>query len=64
MAPPASPMDDGEKEIEPYKDSDEEEQLPEGTSTSHAVTPAEAAAFEEAFVDKAAWTPLPDDGPI
>ena len=64
LAPPASPMDDAEKEIEPYKDSDEEEQLPEETSTSHAVTPAEAAAFEEAFVDKAAWTPLPDDGPI
>ena len=64
LAPPGSPMDDDDREIEPYKDSDEEERLPEETSTSQAVTPAEAAAFEEAFVDKAAWTPLPDDEPI
>jgi hypothetical protein len=67
MAPPTSPMDhsaNDEKEIEPYKDSDEDELLPESTSTSQVVTPAEAAAFEEAFVDKAAWTPLPDDEPI
>ena len=67
MAPPTSPMDhstDGDKEIEPYKDSDEDEPLPESTSTSQGVTPAEDAAFEQAFLDKAAWTPLPDDGPI
>ena len=67
MAPPTSPMDHStneEKEIEPYKDSEEDEPIPESTSTSQGVTPAEEAAFEEAFIDKAAWTPLPDDEPI
>ena len=67
MAPPTSPMDhsaDGDKEIEPYKDSDEDEPLPESTSTSQGVTPAEDAAFEQAFLDRAAWTPLPDDEPV
>ena len=67
MAPPTSPMDhstDGDKEIEPYRDSDEDEPLPESTSTSQGVTPAEDAAFEQAFLDRAAWTPLPDNEPV
>ena len=61
---PASPMDQSantDGDIEPYKDMDEEETAPESTSTFQGVTPAEDAAFEKAFIDAAAWTPLPDD---
>ena len=66
IAPPASPMDKTrpDDEADSYKDSDEEGKAPESTSSFQGVTPAEDAAFEEAFLDAAAWTPLPDGDPI
>ena len=47
-----------------YKDSDEEGKASESMSSFQGVTPAEDAAFENAFLDGAAWTPLPDAAPI
>ena len=66
IAPPASPMEEtrADDEADSYKDSNEEGKVSESTSSFQGVTPAEDAAFENAFLDAAAWTPLPDDAPI
>ena len=66
FAPPASPMEETvvEDEADSYKDSEEEEKVSESTSSFQGVTQAEDEAFENAFLDAAAWTPLPDDGPV
>ena len=66
IAPPASPMEEtrADNEAESYMDYDEEGKVSESTSSFHGVTPAEDAAFKNAFLDAAAWTPLPDDAPI
>ena len=51
-------------EADSYKDSDEEEKVSESTTSFQGVTQAEDEAFENAFLDAAAWTPLPEDDPV
>ena len=66
IAPPASPMEESrvDDEADSYKDSDEEGKASESMSSLQGVIPAEDAAFENAFLDAAAWTPPPDNAPI
>ena len=66
-APPGLPMDqtsNPDADIASYKDSEEEEEAPETSTAFQPVTPAEDAAFEDAFLDMATSTSLPDDDPV